>query len=158
MIDKKDLLKELEKEFEDSKKRLGFKVSFEEIDSVFMLKDSILSEGFVSTNFSRQLCSRIIDFFRDWHGYLNNLLMPNGSYYASQTEAKLFQSEEDKENIWKLIKISMRFSSMHSLIGLTKDDQMEGKFVDMAYGVWVNEFNPGLEKILKRVYDGWRKE
>ena len=52
----------------------------------------------------------------------------------------------------------MKFSSMHSFIVLSKDKIMEGKFIDESYKVWKEIFSPGLNEILKKVYDGWKKE
>lgn len=158
MIDKKDILKELEKSFEETKKELGFKPTFEDFEREFSLSDSVLSNGFVSENFSRQLTSRIAEFFRDWHGYLNNLLLPNPSYYAGQTESKLFNSEEDRKKIWDLITISMKFSSMHSLVVLNNDKKAQAEFVDLSYESWVNVFKPGLIYIMDKVNEGWKKK
>jgi len=153
-----NLMKELEKSFEECKSNLGFKSSFEEIDSVFFLKDAVLSSGFVSETFSRQLCSRMVDTFNSWHGYLNGLLMPNQNYFAGQTECKLFNNNEDKKEIWRLIKKTMQISSRHSLIGINKDKEMERDFIDDCVGIWKNDFSLSLTKILKKVNDGWKEE
>ncbi|MDP3966260.1 MAG: hypothetical protein Q8Q04_01885 [archaeon] len=158
MIDKKKLLVELDEAFKEAQKELGFKTSFKDLEREFSLQDSVLSTGFVSTEFSRQICSRIVEFYRDWHGYLNNLLLPNPSYYAGQTESKLFNSEEDKKRIWNLIKISMKFSSAHSLNMLSGDNKMLSKFIDEGYLSWINAFRPGLMYVLSKVSDGWKKE
>lgn len=154
---KKELLNELKKKFEEIKKDLGFEPNFEDIEREFHISDGILSTGFVSENFSRQLCSRIVDYFRDWHGYLNSLLMPNPSYFAGQTESKLFQSKEDRDKIWDLIKVSMNFSSMYSLVGLEKNKAKEAKFINESYESWTKTFKPGIVYILTKVNNGWRE-
>lgn len=156
-MDKKEILKELEKKFDEAKKEIGFNPSFEELEKEFSITDMVLSNGFVSENFSRQLCSRIAEFYRDWHGYLNNLLLPNPSYYAGQTEAKIFSSEEDKKKIWKLVESSMKFSSMHSLAGLTQDKEKEKEFINESYLEWINNFKPGIIYLMNKVYEGWKK-
>jgi len=158
MIDKKDILKELSQKFEEVKKELGFTPSFEELDREFSLKDAVLTSGFVSDNLVRQISSRIVEFYRDWHGYLNNLLLPNPSFYAGQTEAKLFNSDEDRKKIWKLVTISMRFSSKNSLAWLTGENDKEKEFINEAYSSWINEFKPGLIYLMDKVHDGWKKE
>lgn len=158
MIDKKEILKELEKKFAETKKEIGFGPSFEEFEKEFSISDGVLSVGFVSDNFSRQLSQRIVDHFRDWHGYLNNLLLPNPSYIAGQTESKLFNSEEERKKIWNLITISMKFSSFHSLTSVGDNLSKEREFIDEAYASWVNVFKPGLMYLLDKVYDGWKKE
>ncbi len=157
MVDKKEILKELERKFAESKKELDFKPTYEELEKEFAISDGVLSNGFVSENFSRQLCARIVDFYRDWHGYLNNILMPNPSFFAGQTESKIFNNEEDKKKVWNLIGISMKFSSMHSLVGLTQDKAIEKQFIDEAYSEWVNNFKPGLTYLMDKVHEGWKK-
>jgi len=157
-MDKKEILKEIEKKFEESKKELMFKTNFEDLEREFLISDGILSLGFVSEDFSKQLCSRIAEHYRDWHGYLNNLLLPNPSYYAGQTESKLFNSEDDRKKIWNLIKTSMKFSSMHSIITLSQDKKLESNFIDESYNSWINVFKPGLVYVMSKVNEGWNKE
>jgi hypothetical protein len=158
MIDKKEILKDLEKSFEEAKKTLKFKPSFEDLEMEFSIRDFVLSTGFVSEKFSRQLCARIVDYYRDWHGYLNSLLLPNPSFFAGQTEAKLFNSSEERKKIWDLITLAMRFSSMYSLIGLEWSKEKEREFIDKSYESWINTFKPGLAYILGKVNEGWNKE
>ena len=158
MVDKKELLKELEKKFAEAKKEIGFSPEFENIEKEFSIKDMVLSAGFVSDDFSRQLSAQIVNHFRDWHGYLNNLLLPNPSFYAGQTEAKLFNSESERKKIWNLVTLSMKFSSMHSVAGLTEDKTKEKEFIDEAYTSWINVFKPGILEIMEKVYGGWKKE
>jgi hypothetical protein len=157
MIDKKDLLKELEKKFEETKEDLGFQASLEGLDSVFFIKDFILSSGFVSEDFSRQLCSRIIDTYRGWSSYFHELLMPSSGNMFAQTESKLLSSKEDRENLWKISKKLMDFSSMHSLIGLKKDKVLEAKFIDETYNYWNEVLNEELIKIFEKVNENWKK-
>lgn len=158
MIDKKKLLLEAQEAFNEIHKELNLKVSYEELDREFFISDSVLSTGFVSTNFSKQVCSRIVDFYRDWHGYLNNLLMPNPNFYAGQTESKLFNSEEDRKKIWNLIKMSMKFSSIHSVNMLKGDLGLQANFINEGYSSWINVFKPGLVYILSKVSEGWAKD
>ena len=152
---KANILRELQEKFDSCKNELGFSVSLDEIDSAFFIKDAVLSVGFVSENFSRQLCSRMIDTFMSWNGYLNGLLMPNPSYMAGGMESKLFTSEEDKKEIWDLIKGSMKLGTTNNLNGLTKDKVEEGKFIDEAMNYWTNDFKPKLTKIVGKTSKGW---
>ncbi|PJE81628.1 hypothetical protein COU58_01640 [Candidatus Pacearchaeota archaeon CG10_big_fil_rev_8_21_14_0_10_32_42] len=158
MINKEKILEELELAFSKFRKEFAFNVNFEELDKEFFIKDSVLSTGFISPEFSRQVCSRIVESYRDWHGYLNNLLLPNPSYYAGQTESKLFSSEEDKRKIWNLVELSMKFSSAHSLNMLKSNKELISKFIDEGYLTWVNTFKPRLIYILDKVNEGWKKE
>jgi len=158
MIDKKKLSKEIEEGFEKLKGELGIQTSLEDLDSEFLIKDLIFSTGFVSENFLRQVYSRMTEYYRDWHGYLNNILLPNPSYLAGQTESKLFQSEEDKKKLWNLIKLSMKFSSASSLNALEQDKKKEAQFIDESYNSWIKDFKPGLLYILTKVSEAWDKE
>ncbi len=158
MIDKKKLSKEIEEEFENFKEKLGIQVGFEELNSEFLIRDSVFSTGFVSENFLRQIYSRMVDYYRDWYAYLNNLLLPNPSYLAGQTESKLFQSKEDKKKIWNLIKISMKFSSASSLNALEYDEKREAQLIDEAYNSWIKDFKPNLLYVLRKVSEAWNRE
>jgi hypothetical protein len=157
MVDKRDLMKETEKSFGSLKKELGLKVEFKELDGEFHVVDSVFETGYVLNEFSIQLTSRIVDYFRNWSGYLNGLLMPNASYYASQTESKLFNAEEERQKVWKIIKTCMDFSSMYSLMHLKNDREMIGKFIDEAYQAWVSEVRPFMIEVLGKVNKAWSK-
>ncbi|MEA3414107.1 MAG: hypothetical protein U9Q99_01095 [Nanoarchaeota archaeon] len=158
MIEKDKLLLELKEAFEKTKQELGFRATFEEIDEAFNLKDSILSTEFISPNFTRQLCSRIVENYMGWYNYLNGLLIPSPSYMASQTESKIFSSEEERKNIWNLIKKIMNFSTTHSLLGFSKNKQLEANFIDESLRYWVSIFQPNLIKVLTKVNEGWNSE
>jgi hypothetical protein len=158
MIDKKDLIKELEKEFESFKEEFGFNVEFEKIISEFEFQEDILSKGFVPVVFYKYYCSFIADYFRAWHGYLNGLLVPNSHFFANQTESKIFNNEEDKEIIWGLIKKLMEFSSESSLITLERDKEKIKNFINNSYEFYISDFKPKILEILKRVNKAWTEK
>ena len=111
MTDKKQILKELEESFEDLKKELGLNCNLEDLNSIFGFKDFTLSEGYVSENLARQICSKISETFYNWISYMNGLILPNPGSMVNQTEAKIFNSKEDKELIWNLTQGAMKFVS-----------------------------------------------
>jgi len=152
------LIKEVEKEFNKAKEELGFEAELNELDDAFKIFDGVVSSEFVSTSFSRQLCARILDNFMGWHNYLNGILIPNSGFLASQTEANLFNNQEDREMIWGMIKKTMEYSTTHSLIGLTKNKELEGRFIDEAFKYWKEVFSPNLKIILLRANEAWKKE
>jgi hypothetical protein len=156
MIDKKELIKEVEKEFNKVKNELGFEATLEELEDAFKIYDGVISSEFVSTNFSRQLCSRILDNYMGWHNYLNGILIPNSGFLASQTEANLFNNQEDREMVWKMIKKTMEYSTTHSLIGLTKNKKLEAQFIDDTLKYWKDVFSPNLKIILLRANEAWK--
>lgn len=155
-MEKKELLKELEKKFDEAKNGLGFQATFEELENVFFLKDAILSENFVSENFSRQLCSRISDTFLNWHNYLHSLLMPNPSHMTNQTESKLFNTEVERKEIWESLKKIMYLASLNSLAGISKDKKLEAQFIDESLDFWKTNFSLKMTEILRKVNGGWK--
>lgn len=158
MLDKKHLLKELGEKFKELQKELGFETSFDDLDSAFFISDYVLSSEFVSETFSRQLCSRIVETLQGWMGYLESLLIPNPQSFVSQTESKLFQSEEYKKKIWDAIKEVRTLSSMNSLAGLKKDKVLEKEFIDSAFIFWRDMYSPLLVEILGKINVAWKKE
>ena len=157
MKDKQELLKELEAKFEETKKELGFKASLQEINKVFFIKDSVLGAGFVSENFSRQLCSRIVETYANWNNYLHSLIMPNPGHMLNMTESKMLDETEKKE-IMNLLGKAIAITSTNTLIGLTKEKSEEGKFVDSSLKFWKDTFSPYLTKLIKKINFGWKKK
>ncbi len=156
MKDKNLLLKELDEKFNLIKNELGFKSSFEDIDRIFFVRDFVLHDGFVSEDFSRQLCSQIMNTYLSWANYLHGLVMPNPSYIIGTTEMKAVSDSESKNKIWGLIKGAMVFASTNSLIGLNKDKTAEARFIDEAVLHWNSKFKPEAIKILEKVCANWR--
>ena len=158
MIEKEKLLRELKEVFDKTKEELRFNATFEEIDDAFNLRDAIISTEFVSPNFSKQLCSRILENYMGWYNYINGLLTPNPNYMASQTEAKIFSNEEDRKNIWRLIKRIMKFSTTFSIISFSKNKELESKFIDETFDYWKSTFKPELIGVLEKINKGWNGE
>lgn len=157
MINKKELLEELEKSFAEAKKELKFKTSFEEFEENFFIKDMVLHDGFVSTRLSRQLCRRIIDAYNSWLWYLHGIVMPNPSSMFSVTESQMFEDSE-KDEIMKLMDKTSAIASRNSLIGLLKDKEFEAKFIDESVSFWKKEFIPALTKIVQKATDQWAQK
>jgi len=157
MTDKKQILKELEHDFNKLKEEVGFNATLEDLDKVFWIKDAILSTEFISEDLSRQICSKISETFHNWINYLNNLILPNPSFMPSQTESKLFSSKEDKELIWDLMQGSMKFVSKNSLDVVVRDKNLQKELIDGALDYWNNEFSVKVKKIMQRIHDSWNK-
>lgn len=154
---KDEILKELEKQFEKTQKELEFKSNFEEIDNIFFIKDDILKEGFVSDSFSRQLCGRISELYGNWANYLHNLLFPVPGHMLFGTEAKAI-NEDDRKMAWNVTLKCMELASRNSLIGISKDKNAEGKFVDDAVEFWNSEFKLKIGAILQKINENWAKK
>lgn len=156
-VSREQLLRELHDGFAQVKKELGFKASFDELDSAFFLNDAVLQTGFVSTNaLSRQICSRIIDTFMGWNNHLHNLIIPNPHYLIQANESKMI-NEEDKKLVGKMIGGAMRFVSANMLNGLTKDKKAEAEFIDDALEFWNEEYKESLIVLMQKIHSGWKK-
>jgi len=155
---KGDLLKELRQDFDSFKKETGLKLSFDELEENFSFSNMILDAGYVPNQIGKVISSIIASKFRDWHTYLNGLLIPNPNYFSSQTEAKLFNSKEDKNKIWDLIKISMKISSASSVANLNEDEKKIKDFIDSAFISWKEKFMPEIKKIIERANNAWSKD
>jgi len=155
MSNKQEILDELKIKFEETKRNIGFKPSSEELDDLFHINDSILNMDFIAEDFSRQLRRIIFDYLNSGQEYLLGLIFPNPNSIISQSESKLFSSEQDKKTIWNLIKTSMKFISINSLANLKKDKSLERQFIDESYIFCKNVFIPELIKIIDKASLNW---
>ncbi len=156
MKNKFELLKELKEKFEKTKSELEFQSSFEEIDRIFFISDGVLQEGFVSDNYSRQLCSRISNTYMSWANYLHGLLMPNPHYMISATESKAVNDSESKNKIWEMIRGALAIASKNSLVGINKDKKMEAELIDEAVTYWNSTFKNEVSEILEKINKNWK--
>lgn len=157
MKDKQSLLRELEEKFQEIRKDLNLKSTFEDLDSAFFIKDAILYADFVSENFSRQICSRIMDTYIGWTNYLHNLVIPNPGNILQLTESQFF-NEEDKQEILNLMTKINALISKNLLNGLTKNKFEEAKFVDASFNFWQKEFRPAMITTIERITVGWKEK
>ena len=155
---KQELLKELKEKFETCKKELGFKATFEELDEIFYIKDSVLDIGFVSESFSRQLCSRIVDSYMNWNNYLHSLIMPNPQSMINMHESKMISEDNMRKDIIKLITQTMAFVSTNTKIGLIKDKKEEADFIDESVKFWNKTFKLKVLKIIEKIVGDWKKD
>ena len=158
MINKKELLKELREKFEETKKRLGFKATFEEINKIAYLKDMVLSQGFVSEQFSRQMINRIIETYSSWLNELYSWLYPQQLDLIHLSESKKISQEERKEllNLVDRIMYLIRKNKRIAFDGLKKED--EGNFVDELVEFDKKFFTPTILKFNKKAEFFWQEE
>ena len=152
----KELEQELQAKFEEIKKELNIKAAFKDLDDILFLKDMVAKEGFVSERFDRQLCHRIVDLFGNWNGFLHNIVLPHPSSMVNMEESKMFSEEEKGEFIPLMNKI-MEFVSKNTLIGLTKNKQDMGLFIDESLAFWNKLLNPKIIEIMTRINKEWAK-
>ena len=96
-MEKEKLLKELHDAFNQTKARLKFKSSFEEIDSICFLEDFIFSQKYVSNSFSRQMINRLMDTFYSWMPNLHSWIFPQNYDAVFSNESKQFSQQEKNE-------------------------------------------------------------
>ena len=156
MSNREELLKELQKQFEKTKKDLGFKADLEEFDKHFFIKDLILEKGFVSENFSNQLRIRIIDVLIFWDNYLHSLVMPNPQNLFNLNESKAF-NESDKKEIMKMMSRVAHIVARNGLVRLTRDKDEERKIIDDALKFWNEIYQPFFVRIMRKIEEHWKE-
>lgn len=156
-MDKQELLKEFEAAFEKMRKELKLKHTLDDYDKVFFFRDMIRKEGYVSTQLSRMLSSRVADVYVSWSGYFHGLIMPNPQSLITMSESKLFDAKE-REDISRLISRMMAVSRMRSILDVAGDRAMEGKFFEDALVFWNAEFRQKAELIMRKVQKYWEAE
>ena len=103
MIDKKKLLEELKKTFEEEQQEFGFSSTSEDINDIIFLEDLILSQGYVSPNNFSEVKNKIIETFYNWVGVFHSWIMPNPQDLIFLNEAKKLNEDEKKE-VFNIIK------------------------------------------------------
>lgn len=156
-MERDKLLKQFREEFELMRKELKLKSSFEDFEKIFFLNDFILKVGYTSKELSRMICSRIVDTYSSWNGYLHGLILPNPNSMISVTESHIFD-EKDKEEITQLINKAMALLSINTLVGVTKDRALEARFLDDSVRFWNETFKPRLKEILRKVNKHWNEK
>ncbi len=154
---KQEILEELKKQFDLTKKRFGFKASYAEINNMSYIEDMALSQGFASNQFSRQMINRIIEIFYGWISELYSWIYPNPMDLIHTTESKQL-SKEDKEEILEMIDKIMYLARKNKRIafeGLVK--KQESEFVDELVEFDKKYFNPFMLKYHKKFEKLWGK-
>jgi hypothetical protein len=151
-----DLLKGINQEFNLMKKELNFKATLDELDDIFFIEDYILRVGFISKSLSRIICGAIADTFNLWVGQLHSWIMPNTSSIIGISESDIFD-EKEKKDMQHIMKVFRAFISENVVIGLTKDKEREGKYIDNALLLW-NENKSTLITYAKKVNDYWNRQ
>lgn len=151
------LNKEIEEEFKKIKKKLAFKSDLDELDEVFYIRDNIKHIGFVSNHLSRHICGKICDTFNSWVNYFHGIVMPNPHNMISNTESQLF-SEEEKQQIIKVMNKILAHTSENVLAGLKKDKEKEAEFIDNSLRLWHETVQPQIVFIMERINNYWKEK
>ena len=140
-------------EFAKLKKDLGFKSSYEDLEKVGFIEDMILTDGYVSPNFSRQLINRISEKVYSWVSVLHSWIMPNPQDMIYSAEAKKL-SQEEKQEIYQLIAKIMYFVRKSKRLSFEETSE-EGKFIDELTEFDRGEFSEIMKKYHKKFESFW---
>lgn len=157
-MNKNEILKELKRQFDETKKRLGFKSTFEEINNSAYIEDMALSQGFVSNQFSRQMINRMIDGPNNWLGELYSWVYSGQIDVIHLNESKKL-SKEEKQEILDMIERIMYLVRKNKRIafdGLKPEE--EGAFIDEIMKFKKEQFKPFMLKYHKKFEKAWRDE
>jgi len=157
-MDKEQLLLELRKQFDLTKKRLNFKSTFDEINSLSYIEDMALSQRFVSNQFSRQMINRIVDTFYSWIGEIYSWIFPQQMDIVHHYENKILSQEERKEFLSMIDRIMylVRKNKRIAFEGLIKKE--ESNFIDELVEFDKKYFNPFMLKYQEKFEKAWKKE
>ena len=101
-----ELMGQLKTDFDKMQKELKFKVTLEQLDEAFYIKDEILEKGYVSPRFSRQIAGRITDLFQRVYGFMHGIIVPNPNSMLSLQEHQQFNDEAKSEIMQMMAKIA----------------------------------------------------
>ncbi len=158
MEGKEELLKELKKQFNLTKKRLEFKSTFKEINNMSYIEDMVLLNKFVSNDFSRQMINRMVETFYSWVGEIYSWIYPAQTDIVHLNESKKISKEERQEflNLISKILYLVRKNKRIAFEGLKKEE--ESNFVDELVKFDKEIFNPFMLKFNKRFENLWKEE
>ena len=152
-----ELTVEFENKFKLFKNDVGLKSSFKKLDGGFLLKDSILEEGFVGEDVSRTLSRRIVDVYTYWANNIHGLILPNPGSIISITQHDMFDESERNEMSILLNKM-LALTSRNSVLSLTRDKKEEAKFIDDSLKFWTKELSPKMKVIYNKISVSWEKK
>ncbi|RMD45990.1 hypothetical protein D6829_00690 [Candidatus Pacearchaeota archaeon] len=159
-MEQEELLDSLKKEFEKTKKRLGFSATYEEIENYFFIEDMVLSQKAVSRRFSRQMANWIIEGINSWISQLYSWVYPAPTDAIHLHESKSIKKEE-REEIIKIIDYLMYFTRKNKKIAFCmgkEQDRMEGEFIDEVLDFYRGKFLKFIKKYLSKFENFWKEE
>ncbi len=153
---KEEILKELKEKFEEVKKELNFKSSYEDINELCLLEDSVLNIGFVSNDFSKQLINKIIESFYSWLGILHSWLMPSPQDMIFMSEANKLD-ENEKNQVKKIVSYIMYLVRKNKRIEFQRDNAKKGEFIDEMINFGKGDFTKFMIKFHKKFELAWKE-
>jgi hypothetical protein len=157
-MEKDELIKELRKKFDETKKHLRFKATYSEINDLCFIEDMVLSSGYVSNQFSRQLITRMIETFYSWINEIYMWVYPNHMDMIHINENRKL-SQEDKKEILAIIDRIMYFLRKNKRIAFAGNSvKEEGEIIDEMMEFNKKQFTPMMFKFNKKFEELWKEE
>jgi len=152
---KKELLEELREKFAETKKRLKFKASFEDINSISYIEDMVLAERYVSNQFSRQMINRMVETFYSWMQELLLWNLPSPYDAVHMNEGKKINPYE-KEEVGAMIARIMYLVRKNKRIAF-QELKGEGEFIDELVEFNKKHFTPFMVKYNQKFEEYWKE-
>jgi hypothetical protein len=129
--------------------------SYDQIDSIFFITDSLQHENFVSEKILFTISRRMIDTFQSWNGYIHRLLVPNPGHLPEPQESQTL-SEDKREVLQRLLQQIMYISGSNTLALLKSKEPAE--VINESYRFWVEDFVPAMEPIVQDITIMWKNK
>lgn len=155
MSEKHDaLLAELDEKYEQIKADLGLKVSLDEIDRIFGIRDLVLANGFVSTSLSWFITLRMRDAFESWSSSIHRWLKPVPGSIPSALETESLD-EHDKDELYKIMMMFLSHITEYNFIFFLRDPKLEKRYIENSVRLWhdTSDFLMGIITKFKQTYD-----
>lgn len=157
MVNKQELLNELDEKFKAIKKKLKLKYGLEDFDKIFLIKDMSLQQGFVNERLSRAICGRIVNAYESWANYIHNILMPPPGSLIYMSENQAFTKQE-KDDLMTLMTKILAFTTINPWIGQTSDEKAESKFMNDSIRLWHEFFSPKFAELSAKINRYWTEK
>ncbi len=158
-VDKMDneIIIEFETKFSLLKKEIGFKTNLEDLDEIFLLKDSIMDEGYIPNDLFSLLSRRVVDFYSNLVNQLHSIILPNPNSMISITQNSMFTEDEREEMIQLMNKI-LALTSQSPVITITQNKKDKAKFVDGSFKLWDKNLKEKMKNISVKINKEWTKK
>ena len=142
--------KDIQKNYEELKKKYKLP-EFNLVDSEFEIS-TIENDIFLL----REIRKKIIDKIETFCKLLEELIQPESTSLSTMHEVKVFEDEE-KEKIYTLFKMLMKFHRTGFLLAINDDDKKEAQFINDVMAHW-KEIKADITKIVEKLRDSWDKD
>lgn len=144
---------EIKQKYDDLQRRYDLP-SYDELDHVFEITDSIREKKYVPDKLLRFIRRRMISLIDYWTGYLHQIVLPGQHNMILYEESSYFSEEEKNEVIKTMTKI---LSVTRETIKkeLLCDEKEDAAYIKKLYDLWI-EMLPELNKYVDKSVNIWK--